>query len=937
MAVGNYSSNSNRSKSFARDEDERDSTFTFDREQHVIPEEPTKAVSEVKKAVSAGEEDGSEAHEAEVSETRAFEREVNGTMANGDLVFSEPQVTEDKEHVQEALMERVGDTVNEEEMQEEEKVEQDYENSVDQGGEGSVEQGHEYSDPPEETLQDVIEEAGLELGMDEEDGQNAEDRDEDDETGECEMIGNMDEMVPVNFSADGDSIGGQDNEVEEKKIVEPIVEIAPPVDSLSAALPSPPLDRPRKRCPLAPLPQTTIPVSVEYQPVPSKVRPRPSFSSAALPTKRARHSIAAIRPAHILPPDHPAHRRRQSVATVGNHKEDGKGKGKEKEKETISNEGDAEEQGTPAEASGLPEPKERSNPIEQSKASTSARSCSLQLATISLNPDLPPSVSDSCLCLNSDIAESSTMTTTIEQPVSNSLITRPSKVTTPPPQADSSLPLSPESHEPTSFEGDLTLPMMGAPLSFNPSSLEIGHSTPAKTRPPSSMNIEEEEGMGRRNGMKLGGSAIETIEEVTEEESSFEILRERSAAGEVESEMQVKEEEHEDGEVCMEEEVEESVSQQQQALDYRPSSAVPLTRSSSESLLQSEIALAQSATLDPAPSVDLDLIPSLPSPERPPRRAARISLAPPLPVEPVPEAPIIEPTPSSITSAFPSESSQPGPILNKRSVRVSLAAPPSQPVRTKTARRASTSAITSTSTLSASMSRREREGRPIRVSLAPPPQPTSAAKRRSSVQLDSVPATIAVETTLGTESIPQDRVEPPTQPVETATPTQESAVETATLANLDTNLQDEKEESHLPPVASTSQVPLPSTSPHAIPAPLPASATSSKHATLTLPTTFSFASTSNSLTREQERQRRKEERERREKRVEEALKAKKRGIQRGTGWKKPETKSARESKGKGKEIERENKVSYPNFFTFSNLLGRANRFFATAPSTCDFE
>lgn len=659
---------------------------------------------------------------------------------------------------------------------------------------------------------------------------------------------------------------------------------------------------------LAPRPQSPPVTAVTIDPEPVNItapastisRPRPSFSSSFASgqgfTKRARHSIAATLSEQAISDTVPARRRRQSVATVGTSLDwlprVGKGKDTSRKEAQVTVQEVVKMADQIVEASRTSEVPPASVSLS-SVPNSPARPASISYAMASPSP--PRQAPLAAPSPSNALASNASQQSASFEDLSNRQTPSPSH---------NSLVLSPAARELSSLEGDTSLPLMGAPLDFNRSADEIGHSTPArlKTRRRESVSNDVEESFAGVNG--FGGYRIETIAEVTEEETSFEVVRDKNAGVVPEEELGIKveaDEEKQHGQIR--EEVGSAADQAgPSTIAHSPPHAIhdqsPELSAASDDVRPrvADIPLA-SPLLEEA--IPLDRLPL------------------PLPVEAQPGPP--KPLPERSSSLATSRSFPVQPP--KRSIRVSLAAPPPARPRHEKSRRASTSVVNSSHVgmTKSEQARRERERKRVRVSLAAPPPSTivASAKPRPSKATVAPVATISTLVAATVVEEPQATPEPiaplakEPSPADRAElerlviPSGHSAVPDSLLATL---VIPTTEAAEPPVLAAETESIAPVTSPNQPQAPLPASASSIKPAALTLPTTFSFGSTSTGLTREQERQKRKEERERREKRVEEALKAKKQSLQRGAGWKKPEVRKEG-VKRKADQNERVAKVS----------------------------
>ncbi|GAA5899539.1 uncharacterized protein JCM6883_005254 [Sporobolomyces salmoneus] len=887
---GDYTSNSNRSESFVRptpqeeeEEREEDSTFTVEREGESIPPPLTPSVRE------QGQEDGQDPFEDEETQ---LEQQQEGdldleTTEQQPSEFPEPEFEPTSRTEAEVSISEVEEELESVALEVQETVQSSVE--VIEGTENSAQELDDQTGTREgiSELQNgtVSTEAELSIARslaEEEEEEhiypaqhlstNEQSRSETqqelvEEVEEVTFSTNEDEpsegtfeaetQVPVKFGDEEASMQEASPLPEEKEgpsRVSLVEDIVPAVMESPAPTEEPPVPTiSRKRVSEARLPLPVIePATTEA--LPSKAttsRPFP-FVASAPSSKRARHSIAASRPAHILPSDHPAHRRRQSLAPTKASSEWRVQERKAERKGKVVDEVNPEEAAVePSPSTNRSPPVNLSLPLPEPIPSVAAESP-------------PPRASPTPPPPNDDVSLSQPRSQSFE----NSFVSRRSS------SDNSLLPLSP-----SPFEADTTLPVMGAPLDFQRAIEEIGHSTPAKPRPRRERlgravdsDIEEGEGTERR-----GGFEIETIEEVTEEETSVELVREKSAERVVGT-VGPEEEEGEAetvGQVLspIQEEVE-AEEEQEYGVRVAMSPSVP---SFARDTGEPSVAVNKPALDRGVPTVQLandKILPLDPA-----------SSAPlPLPIE----STVIKSTFQTSTVVRNSDLSRAHPLPPaKRTVRVSLAAPPPPP-RTKAARRASTSVINTSTTVRPEQSKKERERKPVRVSLAAPPVPSTTTHKPR-------PSRVAPEQSMSTKDAtkePSPHVSPqPTDEViqKSPSPTLPAAVQ---FVDQPTTIEETVEQ--ITEIATPSTQPEtadpPTTSPNLPPAPLPVSASSAKlSSSLTLPTTFSFGGKpSDGLTRDQERQKRKEERERREKRVEEALKAKKESMQRGSGWKKTE-------------------------------------------------
>ncbi|GAA5923111.1 uncharacterized protein JCM15063_003537 [Sporobolomyces koalae] len=441
---------------------------------------------------------------------------------------------------------------------------------------------------------------------------------------------------------------------------------------------------------------------------------------------------------------------------------------------------------------------------------------------------------------------------------------------------DISLPLSPARRDAGSFEGDITLPLMGAPLMFNSTTSDRGQSTPARTRPRSRPTTTEEIGATWKSRPAAVPVAVEPIEEVTEEETSLELSTRRSPSPAVAGDSDVVKKPPEEGSQSIDEREIEKESQPalhpQERLSSSPTACPPPSSSpapNAEVPLQSD---EHASARSPQPAAD---------------RIIRVSLAP-----PSDSAPALETARAAAAGTLRKSrhhSVAVPTLAAKRSIRVSLAAPPPPTRRESLAsRRASVAAIqhlkhagnlkssghkksvrasvASSKPASSALPEENEPARPARV-LKSSPALQDALEGRGNDEPQAEEVNHSPKT-----AEPHSASQEPGNPVCIPRTKEPSFVQTTTTAPAP------------PPDAETA---VPVKSPNAEPAALPPSASATKPAALTLPTSFSFGASSDARTREQERQRRKEERERREKRIGEALQAKKQGLKRDAAWKKP--------------------------------------------------
>ncbi|GAA5970129.1 hypothetical protein JCM3765_003802 [Sporobolomyces pararoseus] len=924
---GDYTSTSNRSESFARNygEQEEDSTFTLERDRETTP---SLLPAEIAAASIQQEQSSIELQEPGVQPEAEMEPEpakIRQDIAEPDVVEAEVSISAEASTAMQEGFRMVDEETRDQYLRvDEEQIEENVEGKYE---EEQVIEAEESDEEPSLVLagpvdhQQVEEDESHRNTCDEEselpgkehreaekyeDGQGTTALSEDLERSESSR---MEVQVPVKFADEAEGNleesspprpeegeqpefgpSTQDTEVSIENQSEPSLVEASAVSqrsrpslyetSLSRHSSSPDVD------PISAILLSTTTLTH---------RPLPTFESNAA-NLGPRHSIGGSRPALGLAFDQQTQRRRHSVAAVVTSSEWNKREsGAKKQDREVGVEVNNHETSTFGETSVISESSITSLPAQHSQSTTSDAAPILD--SVPSNPHTPPDENGAADSTNSSHRSQEHSSVPLSP-------------------LDNSIPLSPTSHD-VSLEADITLPAMGAPLDFHRSIQEIGHSTPAKSYFRQKLSILPEVTEARPVQPKGGRFDIETIQEVTEEESSFEIIREQSAQPSqdvVKEEEKEAEEEEEEAEIAAQ-----AVSKIVQSAEEAQDQATASSQSPNRTIPEPVEDLSppeQNSQLKNAVDVD----PSQ-SEERAPRSegpASSETLPLPLPVDSIPSASDPHHTfPATSTSAS-SDLSQSRPT--KRSVRVSLA-PPLAVVPLKTFRRASTSMIDSTSSAAMVQSRREQEKRQVRVSLAAPLPSAAGTFKKPRV------SRITATSSGGTSSVEelQTKNDTSTQPVVKSLAEETPAIvpghelqQLATTEESDQIVQDavteeqEEQEEHARPIAPAqicgsiaAEEPQPATSPNLPPAPLPASASSNKQAALTLPATFSFASTSTGLTREQERQKRKEDRERREKRVEEALKAKKQSMQRGSGWKKPE---AKKDSTKRKAVENDRNV-----------------------------
>ncbi|GAA5991746.1 hypothetical protein JCM5350_000593 [Sporobolomyces pararoseus] len=916
---GDYTSTSNRSESFARNdgEQEEDSTFTLERDPEVTPclSPPITEVVPVQENQPSSEPPELEAEvemDAELAKTQEYISECGkGEAEESFPIEAQMDIGGESSEIEDETRNPIAtpDTRVEEEQIEEpfegQPQEEEEEITEAAGSDETIESSLELAGPVgnQESEEDEshLRTNGEGSALLEEEHEEYEDGQETRSFDEEEMEGNesirMEVQVPVKFGDEGEGIleDSSISQVEEEEQlssirsprdtrdtmddqVEPLLEEASAVSQQSRPSLSH-LEAPLSRHSSSPNvnPALAIPALTAS----STIRPPPSFQSNAV-NLGSRHSIGGSRPVLGLAFKHQAQRRRQSVSAIVTLLEWNKRESRvEKQDEAVGLEVD------------------QNATIGETSVNTETSVSSL-IPRHSLSPtsDAVPDV-DSVPSVPSNPRTPADEHATGDSTDSSHRSQELSFVPLSP--RNTSIPLSPTSHD-ASLEADTTLPAMGAPLDFHRSIGEIGHSTPAKSHP--RRILQSLPGMTEATSIQPKGGRfdIETIEEVTEEESSFEIIRERSAQP---SQVVVKPEEEEEEEEIparLSSSIIKNVESEEEAQAQLAEHSQSSTRAVSEPANRSttlDLSLQPEKAGEAVQSQSEERAPCSEGP------ASHPALPLPLPIDTVPSISRARQDSLSTSIQAPLDFSHSRPPLpTKRSVRVSLAAPPPNTVLPKTARRASTSMISSAPFATIEQSRRARENRPVRVSLAapPPPQPSTTARTYKRPRVSRTTVTQSIGATRLEKLQPEN--ETSSQPVVESLPEESRAIQQPSTTEESVQVveapavivEEEQEEEALSigpaqiPNSIVTEEPQPATSPNLPPAPLPASASSNKQTALTLPTTFSFASNSTGLTREQERQKRKEERERRERRVEEALKAKKQSMQRGSGWKKPEVK-----------------------------------------------